>query len=77
MPVAVQTTLDDQLTDHANVTADNLAGLGIPQDSRLAQLVRWLSGTNGRGDTSMIILDECHKAKNLLPSFSTQGGSHA
>lgn len=67
------TTLDDQLTEHANVTADNLAGLGIPQDSRLAQLVRWLSGTNGRGDTSMIILDECHKAKNLLPSFSTQG----
>ncbi|KAG2496515.1 hypothetical protein HYH03_005339 [Edaphochlamys debaryana] len=33
--------------------------------SRLHQLVQWLGGADGRGDC-LIILDECHKAKNLL-----------
>ena len=34
----------------------------IPAGSRLAQVVDWLKGD----ETPLIILDECHKAKNLV-----------
>lgn len=36
----------------------------IPAGSRLAQVVEWLKGD----DAPLIILDECHKAKNLVAS---------
>ena len=36
----------------------------IPVGSRLAQVVEWLKGDHA----PLIILDECHKAKNLVAS---------
>ena len=36
----------------------------IPRDSRLEQIVHWLSGDVG--GAPLIVLDECHKAKNLV-----------
>jgi hypothetical protein len=41
----------------------------------LSQVIDWLKGTDGKGDC-MIILDECHKAKNLVTDSgdSTQTG---
>ncbi|PSC70731.1 strawberry notch [Micractinium conductrix] len=39
--------------------------LHVPTSSRLAQIVAWLDGSD---EPPLIVLDECHKAKNLLPS---------
>jgi hypothetical protein len=39
----------------------------VPRDCRLSQITRWLKDCPEGG---LIILDECHKAKNLLPSSS-------
>lgn len=39
----------------------------VPKDCRLSQITRWLKDCPEGG---LIILDECHKAKNLLPSSS-------
>lgn len=36
----------------------------IPAGSRLAQIVDWLKGD----EAALIVLDECHKAKNLVAS---------
>lgn len=36
----------------------------IPSGSRLAQIVEWLKGETA----PLIVLDECHKAKNLVAS---------
>ena len=35
----------------------------IPRGSRLEQIVDWL---NGAEDDPLVVLDECHKAKNLI-----------
>ena len=35
----------------------------IPEGSRLEQIVDWL---NGAEDDPLVVLDECHKAKNLI-----------
>ncbi len=45
-------------------TADNALDPRIPAGSRLAQVVEWLKGD----EAPLIILDECHKAKNLVAS---------
>ncbi len=41
---------------------DNL----MNEKSRLSQIVGWLGGPAGDGKDCLVILDECHKAKNLL-----------
>ncbi|KAJ9534596.1 hypothetical protein QJQ45_022183 [Haematococcus lacustris] len=47
------------------------AGLQDP-GSRLSQLVQWLGGEDGSGEHCLVVLDECHRAKNLV---DTAGGS--
>ncbi|KAJ9534468.1 hypothetical protein QJQ45_016176, partial [Haematococcus lacustris] len=47
------------------------AGLQDP-GSRLSQLVQWLGGEDGSGEHCLVVLDECHRAKNLVDSA---GGS--
>ena len=42
----------------------------LDKTSRLAQIIEWLE--EGDGDP-IIVLDECHKAKNLLASKSGAG----
>lgn len=46
--------------------------------SRLHQIVTWLSGGEGadRG-RALIVLDECHKAKNLLDAAGSEPGHAA
>lgn len=61
-----------QSVDEQNVDTNDGTGnlptpesLGVNKDSRLAQIVTWLRGNDGKGEC-LIILDECHKAKNLI-----------
>lgn len=52
----------------ANKAADNVATEvegALDKSSRLSQIIEWLD--EGDGDP-IIVLDECHKAKNLLAS---------
>lgn len=47
----------------------------LPAKSRLKQIVQWLRGDDPQDTASpLIILDECHKAKNLI---SGTGGATA
>ena len=41
----------------------------MPANSRLGQIVKWLRECPRGG---LIVLDECHKAKNLLPAGGMQ-----
>ena len=41
----------------------------VSKDSRLGQIIEWLG--DGAGDP-IIVLDECHKAKNLLATSKGQ-----
>ncbi|GAB4819275.1 hypothetical protein N2152v2_006321 [Parachlorella kessleri] len=43
-----------------------LTRIDVPTDSRLGQFLRWLEGC--RGGSPLVIFDECHKAKNLMPA---------
>lgn len=48
--------------ENTDGTADTALDPRIPTGSRLAQIVEWL-----KGDAApLIIMDECHKAKNLV-----------
>lgn len=60
-------SVDDQNVD-TRTASDELPSpdaLGVNKESRLAQIVNWLRGRDQRGEC-LIILDECHKAKNLI-----------
>lgn len=60
-------SVDEQniVTHGGSDVLPTLASLGVNDNSRLAQIVKWLKGRDGRGEC-LIILDECHKAKNLI-----------
>ena len=60
-------SVDEQniVTNGGSDVLPTLASLGVNDNSRLAQIVKWLKGRDGRGEC-LIILDECHKAKNLI-----------
>lgn len=49
-----------------------IASKGGPGGSRLDQIVQWCGGKHFDG---AIVLDECHKAKNLVPEVCNQGPS--
>ena len=54
----------------ANEDTDAVANTAAPRGSRLAQIVDWLKAAKGASPAEagdcMIVLDECHKAKNLF-----------
>ena len=52
-------------TSNASDQLPSPEALGVNKESRLAQIVNWLRGRDQRGEC-LIILDECHKAKNLI-----------
>lgn len=61
-------TIDDQNVDTSNGSGTDLPdprAQGVHPGTRLYQVVEWLAGTDRTGDC-LIILDECHKAKNLI-----------
>lgn len=60
-------SVDEQNTAIATGSAElpTPDDLGVNKDSRLAQIVNWLRGRDGQGEC-LVILDECHKAKNLI-----------
>ncbi|EFN55772.1 hypothetical protein CHLNCDRAFT_51983 [Chlorella variabilis] len=58
---------DEEEGEAQNVEAGRLL---VPPGSRLAQIVAWLQG--GKGQPPLLVFDECHKAKNLLPSGGAQ-----
>ena len=61
-------TIDDQNVDTSNGSASDLPDprqQGVLPGTRLFQVVEWLAGTDKTGNC-LIILDECHKAKNLI-----------
>ncbi|KAL4451948.1 hypothetical protein ABPG75_007610 [Micractinium tetrahymenae] len=61
---------DDDGAPAAGVAAAAAHGrINVPDGSRLAQIIRWL---NGSKQPPLIVFDECHKAKNLLPSGGSQ-----
>ena len=43
----------------------------MAKGSRLSQVVTWLGGRDKR-DECLVVLDECHKAKNLLDSAGSE-----
>lgn len=58
----------DEQNRNTNAGSDDLPTLellGVNKGSRLAQIVTWLRGRDGKGEC-LVILDECHKAKNLI-----------
>ena len=62
------TTVDAQNEDMSHRAEDDLPNpkdLGVLPGTRLFQVVEWLAGQDGKGKC-LIILDECHKAKNLI-----------
>lgn len=62
-----------EMNPRQRARAENLAAEGgdgashfdVQPGSRLHQIVEWLGG---QGGDCMIVLDECHKAKNLMNS---------
>lgn len=61
-------TIDDQNIDTSNGSASDLPDprqQGVLPGTRLFQVVEWLAGADKTGNC-LIILDECHKAKNLI-----------
>ena len=60
-------TVDDQNVDTSNGTADlpDPRQQGVLPGTRLFHVVEWLAGADRKGEC-LIILDECHKAKNLI-----------
>lgn len=61
-------TIDDQNVDTSNGSASDLPDprqQGVLPGTRLFQVVEWLAGADKTGNC-LIILDECHKAKNLI-----------
>lgn len=60
-------TVDDQNVDTSNGTADlpDPKQQGVLPGTRLFHVVEWLAGADKKGNC-LIILDECHKAKNLI-----------
>ena len=60
-------TVDDQNVDTSNGTPDlpDPKQQGVLPGTRLFHVVEWLAGADKKGDC-LIILDECHKAKNLI-----------
>lgn len=48
--------------ENADGSSNAPIDMAIPAGSRLAQIVDWLKGD----EEPLIILDECHKAKNLV-----------
>jgi hypothetical protein len=53
--------------EHKRAEVRRLFGTG----SRLHQIVTWLGGPKGDGEC-LIVLDECHKAKNLLDAAGSK-----
>ena len=61
-------TVDDQNIDTSNGSAPELpdpTAQGVFPGTRLFHVVEWLAGRDRKGNC-LIILDECHKAKNLI-----------
>lgn len=58
-------SMADETTDG---TVDTALDPRIPAGSRLAQVVDWLKGD----EAPLIVLDECHKAKNLVAAGGQQ-----
>lgn len=68
-------TIDDQNVDTSNGSASDLPDprqQGVLPGTRLFQVVEWLTGADKTGNC-LIILDECHKAKNLI---AREGKAH-
>lgn len=60
--------MDDQNVDTSNGADSDLPDprdQGIMPGTRLFHVVEWLAGRDRKG-ICLIILDECHKAKNLI-----------
>ena len=67
-------TIDDQNVDTSNGAATTLPdpkAQGVLPGTRLFQVVDWLAGSDRTGNC-LVILDECHKAKNLI---AREGGN--
>lgn len=61
-------TVDEQNADASSWDGSSLPDpkdLGVVPGTRLYHVVEWLAGRDGKGNC-LIILDECHKAKNLI-----------
>ena len=61
-------TVDEQNVDPSDTAQGSLPDpkdLGVVPGTRLFHVVEWLAGRDGKGNC-LIILDECHKAKNLI-----------
>lgn len=56
---------DEEGVDHADAhkTQNQLLEENFPDGSRLTQITDWLGADGGE---CLIVLDECHKAKNLV-----------
>lgn len=68
-------TVDDQNVDTSNGVSSDLPdprAQGVLPGTRLFHVVEWLAGRDRQGNC-LIILDECHKAKNLI----AREGDHA
>jgi len=68
-------TVDDQNVDTSNGVSSDLPdprAQGVLPGTRLFHVVEWLAGKDRQGNC-LIILDECHKAKNLI----AKEGDHA
>ena len=68
-------TVDDQNVDTSNGVSSDLPdprAQGVLPGTRLFHVVEWLAGRDRQGNC-LIILDECHKAKNLI----AKEGDHA
>jgi len=67
--------VDDQNVDTSNGVSSDLPdprAQGVLPGTRLFHVVEWLAGRDRQGNC-LIILDECHKAKNLI----AKEGDHA
>ena len=65
---ALLQTVDDQNIDTSNGAGSDLPdprAQGVLPGTRLFHVVEWLAGRDRQGNC-LIILDECHKAKNLI-----------
>ena len=71
-------TVDDQNVDTSNGVSSDLPdprAQGVLPGTRLFHVVEWLAGRDRQGNC-LIILDECHKAKNLIAREGDYAPTH-
>jgi hypothetical protein len=71
-------TVDDQNVDTSNGVSSDLPdprAQGVLPGTRLFHVVEWLAGRDRQGNC-LIILDECHKAKNLIAREGNYAPTH-